>query len=70
MMAVHLTSLMIGIIGGLCIGMGVAFYATWSVERQDERERGNQWSRGWDMGWESRGEHDELMQLKKGGGKT
>ena len=70
MMAVHITSLLIGIIGGLFIGMGVAFYATWAVEQQDELERGNQWSRGWDMGWQSRGEHDELMQLKKGGGKA
>lgn len=64
MIEIYITSLIIGLFVGIVVGVGIAFFAVYTVDMQMEREHGSQFSQGFDKGWLRALEHCELENLK------
>lgn len=59
MYAIHIGSIILGIILGFFAGTGIAFLSTWLAEKQMEKENGSPFERGFDKGYECGKEHTE-----------
>lgn len=61
MFTIHTVSLLFGLISGMLIGAGIAFYAVWKVEE----EMGDDFARGFDKGWECGIDSYKLAKIEK-----
>lgn len=67
MLTIYWSSVVIGLVAGLAIGVAVALWATCMVDRTTFKESGSDFSHGFNRGWECGVEHQQMIDMGKDG---
>lgn len=57
MFTIYWSSIVVGLVFGLAIGIAVCMWATWKVETEMNFKNGSDFARGFDKGWQSGIDH-------------
>ena len=64
MFTVYWSSVLIGLVVGLLLGIAVSVFSVWLVDRQYDLNIAGEFSRGFDRGWECGIEHRKYEEIK------
>ena len=62
MFTIYWSSVVVGLVFGLAIGIAVTLWATWKVDSEMYLKNASDFSRGFDKGWQSCADHQKVEE--------